>query len=153
MFMSDNDAERAMIKAISMMGSTGSVTNGRYHVRTTVDKRILVAINKCIPVSLISNGPSYTYKISLLIVVDRCLAVLSRFPYRRAKPRINVNPEGKKISTPPSLSATLYPDAIMASYDSDSSDGEFEETNVLLGYASKDADEDTISRLGGCPVR
>lgn len=42
----------------------------------------------------------------------------------------------------------------MASYDSDSSDGgEFEETNVLLGYASKDADEDTISRLGGQPVR
>lgn len=41
----------------------------------------------------------------------------------------------------------------MASYDSDSSDGEFEETNVLLGYASKEADEDTISRLGGVPVR
>lgn len=42
----------------------------------------------------------------------------------------------------------------MASYDSDSSDGEgeFEETNVLLGYASKDADEDVISRLGGRPV-
>ncbi|KAF4981828.1 hypothetical protein FZEAL_2455 [Fusarium zealandicum] len=39
----------------------------------------------------------------------------------------------------------------MASYDSDSSDGEFEETNVLLGYASKDADEDTVSRLGGRP--
>ncbi|KAK7210475.1 hypothetical protein V2G26_017653 [Clonostachys chloroleuca] len=39
----------------------------------------------------------------------------------------------------------------MASYDSDSSDGEFEETNVLLGYASKEADEDTISRLGGVP--
>ena len=42
----------------------------------------------------------------------------------------------------------------MASYDSDSSDGgEFTETNVLLGYASKEADEDTISRLGGHPVR
>ncbi|KAM0553942.1 hypothetical protein ACHAPJ_007293 [Fusarium lateritium] len=39
----------------------------------------------------------------------------------------------------------------MASYDSDSSDGEFEETNVLLGYATKDADEDTISKLGGRP--
>ncbi|KAK7398576.1 hypothetical protein QQX98_012054 [Neonectria punicea] len=39
----------------------------------------------------------------------------------------------------------------MASYESDSSDGEFEETNVLLGYASKEADEDTISRLGGRP--
>ena len=43
--------------------------------------------------------------------------------------------------------------SIMASYDSDSSDGEFEETNVLLGYATKDADEDTISKLGGRPVR
>ncbi|RGP69855.1 hypothetical protein FLONG3_7681 [Fusarium longipes] len=39
----------------------------------------------------------------------------------------------------------------MASYDSDSSDGEFEATNVLLGYASKDADEDTVSKLGGHP--
>ena len=42
----------------------------------------------------------------------------------------------------------------MADYDSDSSEGEFEETNVLLGYASKEADdEDIISRLGGRPVR
>jgi pre-rRNA-processing protein TSR4 len=41
----------------------------------------------------------------------------------------------------------------MADYDSDSSDGEFTETNVLLGYASKDAEEDTISKLGGRPVR
>lgn len=44
----------------------------------------------------------------------------------------------------------------MAPYDSDSSGGEEEEeyteTNVLLGYASKDADDDTISRLGGRPV-
>ncbi|KOS17483.1 putative 20S rRNA accumulation protein 4 [Escovopsis weberi] len=39
----------------------------------------------------------------------------------------------------------------MADYDSDSSDGEFTETNVLLGYASKDAEEDTISKLGGRP--
>ncbi|KAF5017909.1 hypothetical protein F66182_10138 [Fusarium sp. NRRL 66182] len=39
----------------------------------------------------------------------------------------------------------------MASYDSDSSEGEFEETNVLLGYASKEAEEDTISKLGGRP--
>ncbi|KAK6852257.1 hypothetical protein PG995_012382 [Apiospora arundinis] len=42
----------------------------------------------------------------------------------------------------------------MAPYDSDSSGGEEEEyteTNVLLGYASKDADDDTISRLGGRP--
>jgi hypothetical protein len=44
----------------------------------------------------------------------------------------------------------------MAPYDSDSSAGEeedFTETNVLLGYASKDADDDTISRVGGRPVR
>ncbi|QUC17140.1 uncharacterized protein UV8b_01381 [Ustilaginoidea virens] len=39
----------------------------------------------------------------------------------------------------------------MASYDSDSSDGEFTETNVLLGYASTDAEDETISRLGGTP--
>ncbi|KAF4126022.1 pre-rRNA-processing protein TSR4 [Geosmithia morbida] len=41
----------------------------------------------------------------------------------------------------------------MTSYDSDSSEGEFQETNVLLGYASKEAEEgeDVISRLGGTP--
>ncbi|KAK8075931.1 20S rRNA accumulation protein 4 [Apiospora phragmitis] len=43
----------------------------------------------------------------------------------------------------------------MAPYDSDSSGGEEEEeyteTNVLLGYASQDPDDDTISRLGGRP--
>ncbi|POS75867.1 PDCD2 C terminal domain-containing protein [Diaporthe helianthi] len=42
----------------------------------------------------------------------------------------------------------------MAPYDSDDSldeDQDYRETNVLLGYASKDADEDTISRLGGRP--
>ena len=38
-------------------------------------------------------------------------------------------------------------------YDSDSTEGDYTETNVLLGYASKDADEDTISKLGGHPVR
>lgn len=40
-------------------------------------------------------------------------------------------------------------------YDSDSSAGgqeDFIETSVLLGYASKDAEEDTVSRLGGRPV-
>lgn len=44
---------------------------------------------------------------------------------------------------------------IMAPYDSDSSGGEdedFTETNVLLGYASKEAGDDTISYLGGRPV-
>ncbi|KAK0384374.1 hypothetical protein NLU13_7155 [Sarocladium strictum] len=39
----------------------------------------------------------------------------------------------------------------MTGYESDSSDGEFEETSVLLGYASKEADEDTVSKLGGYP--
>jgi len=41
----------------------------------------------------------------------------------------------------------------MTSYDSDSSEGEFRETNVLLGYASREAEEgeDTISHLGGQP--
>ncbi|KHO01027.1 PDCD2-C domain protein [Metarhizium album ARSEF 1941] len=40
----------------------------------------------------------------------------------------------------------------MTSYDSDSSDGgEFTETNVLLGYASKDLQDETISKLGGIP--
>jgi hypothetical protein len=44
----------------------------------------------------------------------------------------------------------------MGKYDSDSSDGEdndFTETNVLLGYASGDANGEEISRLGGYPVR
>lgn len=43
----------------------------------------------------------------------------------------------------------------MAPYDSDSSGGEdedFTETNVLLGYASKEVGDDTISYLGGRPV-
>ena len=43
----------------------------------------------------------------------------------------------------------------MATYDSDSSGGEendFTETNVLLGYASKDPEDDTISQIGGRPV-
>lgn len=43
----------------------------------------------------------------------------------------------------------------MASYDTDSSDDAdsiYTVTNVLLGYASKEAKEDTISHLGGRPV-
>ncbi|KAF8866081.1 hypothetical protein BDZ45DRAFT_720241 [Acephala macrosclerotiorum] len=42
----------------------------------------------------------------------------------------------------------------MAPYDSESSGGEdddYTETNVLLGYASKEASDDTISYLGGRP--
>jgi len=42
----------------------------------------------------------------------------------------------------------------MAPYDSDSSDDEkdYTETNVLLGYATKDATGDAISHIGGAPV-
>jgi hypothetical protein len=43
----------------------------------------------------------------------------------------------------------------MPPYDSESSDeGEdYTETNVLLGYASKESTGDAISHLGGVPVR
>jgi hypothetical protein len=44
---------------------------------------------------------------------------------------------------------------IMAEYDSDSSledASEYTETGVLLGYATKESTDDTISRLGGHPV-
>lgn len=46
----------------------------------------------------------------------------------------------------------------MGNYDSDSSDGgdqDYTETNVLLGYASKEASEsdDVNSYIGGRPVR
>ena len=43
----------------------------------------------------------------------------------------------------------------MAAYDSDSSEGlgDYTETNVLLGYASKDPAGDTTNHLGGFPVR
>lgn len=65
--------------------------------------------------------------------------------------------ESQKILTPrtqpnPSISQFISIYETMADYDSDSSEQEFTETNVLLGYASKDADDDTISRLGGQPV-
>lgn len=43
----------------------------------------------------------------------------------------------------------------MPPYDSESSGGEEEdytETNVLLGYAGKEPQDDTISYLGGEPV-
>ncbi|KAB2102581.1 hypothetical protein AG0111_0g9093 [Alternaria gaisen] len=41
----------------------------------------------------------------------------------------------------------------MAPYDSDSSDGgdDYTETNVLLGYATKDATGDAVSHIGGAP--
>ena len=43
----------------------------------------------------------------------------------------------------------------MDPYDSDSSieDGDFTETGTLLGYASEEVIDDTISHLGGWPVR
>lgn len=41
----------------------------------------------------------------------------------------------------------------MDPYDSDSSvDEDFNETNVLLGYAAEEIIEDTVSHLGGWPV-
>lgn len=43
----------------------------------------------------------------------------------------------------------------MVSYDSDSSGEELDDyatTNVLLGYASKEPTDDSISQLGGHPV-
>jgi hypothetical protein len=43
----------------------------------------------------------------------------------------------------------------MADYDSDSSlegASEYTETSVLLGYATKEPTEDTVSHLGGHPV-
>lgn len=41
----------------------------------------------------------------------------------------------------------------MADYESDSSDGGNDiETNVLLGYASKEETSDHFSQLGGQPV-
>lgn len=44
----------------------------------------------------------------------------------------------------------------MDPYDSDSSledAGEYTETGVLLGYSSTEQTDDTISHLGGWPVR
>lgn len=42
----------------------------------------------------------------------------------------------------------------MDPYDSDSSvDEDFTDTGVLLGYAAEEVIEDTISHLGGWPVR
>lgn len=40
----------------------------------------------------------------------------------------------------------------MADYDSDSSGADDVETNVLLGYASKEPTSDEFSQLGGRPV-
>lgn len=48
--------------------------------------------------------------------------------------------------------ATTQHITIMADYDSDSSGAEDVETNVLLGYASKEPTGDEFSQLGGHPV-
>lgn len=43
----------------------------------------------------------------------------------------------------------------MATYDSDSSDGEdgdYTKTSTLLGYAEKEPTDDPINQLGGYPV-
>ncbi len=83
---------------------------------------------------------------------------LATSAYQCDKPRV----EQKKNRFNPTITRPyiityifVYRQEKMASYDSDSSDGEFEETNILLGYASKEAEEgeDTVSHLGGHPVR
>lgn len=59
------------------------------------------------------------------------------------------------ITTRARFDNTLTIFSKMAPYDSDSSgaeDDDFTETNVLLGYASTDANGEEISRLGGYPV-
>ena len=82
------------------------------------------------------------------------MSVIRGCMYNTLSPAFNVNSKKKK-NLDPAITTQQQPNiTTMASYDSDSSDGgEFEETNVLLGYASKDAEEDTISKLGGHPVR
>lgn len=74
----------------------------------------------------------------------------------RPTPRSSVRVHPKNIVKLPVVTRTpsQRPNHKMA-YDSDSSDGgeEYTETNVLLGYASNEATGDTISHLGGTPVR
>lgn len=55
----------------------------------------------------------------------------------------------------PAIRAPLHKQQNMPRYDSDSSDDgeDYTETNVLLGYASKEPTGDSISHLGGQPVR
>lgn len=53
------------------------------------------------------------------------------------------------------LSQDSHITCAMTTYDSDSSGAEendYTETNVLLGYASKEPSDDIISQLGGRPV-
>lgn len=79
--------------------------------------------------------------------------VLSSAPKKNLDPTIstaslNFFSAIRNVQQPPINSRKMPVD-----YDSDSSDGEYESTNVLLGYASKEAGDDTISHLGGHPVR
>lgn len=65
------------------------------------------------------------------------------------QPRCNFFAE---VCSPANIQTIYEPK--MPPYDSDSSDEgeEFTETNVLLGYATKDITGDSISHLGGTPV-
>lgn len=61
----------------------------------------------------------------------------------------------EKKSPPKRLGACNEKDPKMPPYDSESSDDgdDYTETNVLLGYATKDATADAVSHIGGAPVR
>lgn len=62
-----------------------------------------------------------------------------------------------KISSPTSAPQFTFcaDNTSMPPYDSDSSDDgeDYTETNVLLGYAAKEPSGDSVSHLGGTPVR
>lgn len=55
---------------------------------------------------------------------------------------------------PPNIQGDIFVNAKMADYDSDSSANEETDiqTNVLLGYASREPTGDDFSQLGGRPV-
>ena len=60
----------------------------------------------------------------------------------------------KKSGTPTSRTQQQKKNPTMPPYDSESSDegGDYAETNVLLGYATREATGDAVSHLGGAPV-
>lgn len=72
------------------------------------------------------------------------------------RPRDTTTPDAQKFKTAHLFApCTHSPAQTMPPYDSDSSgdeDSEFTETNVLLGYASKEPTDDNFSQLGGHPV-
>lgn len=100
------------------------------------------------------------YQFASRSVLVRSLLTCLSDMIRRTHFKVVVSGElQEKFPTPPSgaIEAIIsVKQHKMAPYDSDDSlddeDQEYTETNVLLGYASKDADEDTISRIGGRPV-